>query len=596
MSVRRGKITRVSGPVVVAKGVSGARMYELARVGEEELVGEVVELRGSVAVIQVYEDTSGLRPGEEVKLSGQPLSVELGPGLIGGIFDGIGRPLTLIAEKEGAFIRRGVTLPTLARNRSWFFVPRVKKGDKVEGGDVLGEVPETPSVTHKVMVPPGLRGRVVEVASEGEYTVEDAIAVIEREGEKREVWMRQVWPVRRPRPYRAKLEPRVPLITGIRKIDMLFPVAKGGTATIIGGFGTGKTVVQQQLAKWSDAKVIVYIGCGERGNEMTEVLTTFPELKDPRTKRPLMERTVLIANTSNMPVAAREASIYTGVTIAEYYRDMGYDVALMADSTSRWAEALREISGRLGEVPGEEGYPPYLADRLAEFYERAGRVICLGSDRRLGSVTIVGAVSPPGGDLSEPVTQSTLRVVGTFWSLDKSLAEQRHFPAISWLTSYSLYVDSLSEWYAKEIHPLWPTLRGRIQEVLRKEAELLEIARLVGIDALPERDRLLLFFGRVLREDLLMQDSFHPVDTYSEPEKTLLIAKVIMRFYDEAFRMLGMGAPLEKVASPKVRSMISRLRYMPLEKVEEEVRKVEELLEAAARRGEGFEEVGSQVA
>ena len=596
MSVRRGKITRVSGPVVVAKGVSGARMYELARVGEEELVGEVVELRGSVAVIQVYEDTSGLRPGEEVKLSGQPLSVELGPGLIGGIFDGIGRPLTLIAEKEGAFIRRGVTLPTLARNRSWFFMPRVKKGDKVEGGDVLGEVPETPSVTHKVMVPPGLRGRVVEVASEGEYTVEDAIAVIEREGEKREVWMRQVWPVRRPRPYRAKLEPRVPLITGIRKIDMLFPVAKGGTATIIGGFGTGKTVVQQQLAKWSDAKVIVYIGCGERGNEMTEVLTTFPELKDPRTKRPLMERTVLIANTSNMPVAAREASIYTGVTIAEYYRDMGYDVALMADSTSRWAEALREISGRLGEVPGEEGYPPYLADRLAEFYERAGRVICLGSDRRLGSVTIVGAVSPPGGDLSEPVTQSTLRVVGTFWSLDKSLAEQRHFPAISWLTSYSLYVDSLSEWYAKEIHPLWPTLRGRIQEVLRKEAELLEIARLVGIDALPERDRLLLFFGRVLREDLLMQDSFHPVDTYSEPEKTLLIAKVIMRFYDEAFRMLGMGAPLEKVASPKVRSMISRLRYMPLEKVEEEVRKVEELLEAAARRGEGFEEVGSQVA
>ncbi|OYT61371.1 MAG: V-type ATP synthase subunit A [Thermofilum sp. ex4484_15] len=587
MGVRVGRITRVSGPVVIAKGVRGARMYELARVGEEELVGEVVELRGNLAIIQVYEDTSGLRPGEGVKLSGKPLSIELGPGLIGGIFDGIGRPLTLIAKEGGAFIKRGVSLPTLPRHRKWNFKPKVKAGDKVREGDLIGEVIETPSVTHRVMVPPGVKGRIVEVVKEGAYTVEDVVAIVSNGTKKMEIHMRQVWPVREPRPYKVKLDPKVPLITGIRNIDLLFPVAKGGTAAIIGGFGTGKTVIQQQLAKWSDAKVIVYIGCGERGNEMTEVLTTFPKLRDPKSGRPLMERTILIANTSNMPVAAREASIYTGVTIAEYYRDMGYDVALMADSTSRWAEALREISGRLGEVPGEEGYPPYLADRLAEFYERAGRVICLGSEDRRGSVTIVGAVSPPGGDLSEPVTQSTLKVVGTFWALDKALAEQRHFPAISWLTSYSLYADSLGTWYAREISPEWPILRRRIQEVLRKEAELLEIARLIGIDALPDRDKLLLFFGKMLREDLLMQDSFHPIDTYSEPRKTLLIARIIMKFYDEAFKMLSEGVPLEKITSPKIRSMISKLRYLPTLKVEDEVSRIEKLITRFSMKGEG---------
>ena len=565
-----GRIVRVAGPVVVAKGMRGSQMFELVRVGELNLIGEIIRLQEDLATIQVYEETSGLKPGEPVIGTGELLSVELGPGLLTQIYDGIQRPLEVIKQATGAFISRGVTAPALPRDKYWDFTPKVKVGDKVTEGDVLGEVPETPLVTHKVMVPPGIEGTIEEIAPEGRYKVEDVIAKVRGpDGTVHEIQMMQKWPVRRPRPYKVKLDPVQPLLTGQRVIDTFFPIAKGGTAAIPGGFGTGKTVTQHQLAQWADAKVIVYIGCGERGNEMTEMLERFPELKDPRTGRPLMERTVMIANTSNMPVAAREASIYTGVTIAEYFRDMGYDVALMADSTSRWAEALREISGRLEEMPGEEGYPPYLGARLAEFYERAGRVITLGSEERIGSVSIIGAVSPPGGDFSEPVVQSTLRIVKVFWALDTALAYRRHFPAINWLTSYSLYLETLEDWFRKNVAPDWPELRKEAMAILQKEAELLEIVRLVGPDALPEADRAVLEVARMIREDYLMQHAYHPIDSYCPIDKMYHMLKTILYFNQKVREAISKGVPLIEILRLPVREDIARMKIVPYDKVKE---------------------------
>ena len=565
-----GRIIRVAGPVVVAKGMRGSQMYELVRVGELNLIGEIIRLQEDLATVQVYEETSGLRPGEKVVGTGQLLSVELGPGLLTQIYDGIQRPLEIIKGSTGDFIARGVSAPALPRGKKWLFAPKAKAGSKVVGGDVLGEVPETPLVTHKVMVPPDVEGRLEEIAPEGEYTVEDVIARVRMpDGTVRELTMMQRWPVRRPRPYKTKLDPVQPLLTGQRIIDALFPIAKGGTAAIPGGFGTGKTVTQHQLAQWADAKVIVYIGCGERGNEMTEMLERFPELKDPKTGRPLMERTVMIANTSNMPVAAREASVYTGVTLAEYYRDMGYDVALMADSTSRWAEALREISGRLEEMPGEEGFPPYLGARLAEFYERAGRVVTLGSEDRIGSVSIIGAVSPPGGDFSEPVVQATLRIVKVFWALDTALAYRRHFPAINWLTSYSLYLETLEDWYRENVAPDWPELRKEAMAILQREAELLEIVRLVGPDALPEADRATLEVARVIREDFLMQHAYHPIDTYCPAEKTYLMLKTILHFNRKVKEAISSGVTLSEILRLPIKEDLARMKLIPYDKVKE---------------------------
>jgi len=502
-----GKIIRVTGPLVVADEMRGSRMYEVVRVGEMGLIGEIIRLEGDKAVIQVYEETAGLRPGEPVIGTQASLSVELGPGLLTSIYDGIQRPLEALREQSGDFIARGLTAPALPRDKKWHFTPKAKVGDKVVSGDILGVVPETSLIEHKIMVPPHVEGEIVEIVEEGEYPIEEVIAKVKTpSGEIKEIKMYQKWPVRQKRPYKEKLPPEVPLITGQRIVDTFFPQAKGGTAAIPGPFGSGKTVTQHQLAKWSDAQVVVYIGCGERGNEMTDVLEEFPKLKDPRSGKPLMERTVLIANTSNMPVAAREASIYTGITIAEYFRDMGYDVALMADSTSRWAEALREISGRLEEMPGEEGYPAYIASKVAEFYERAGRVKTLGSDDRIGSVSVIGAVSPPGGDFSEPVVQNTLRVVKVFWALDADLARRRHFPAINWLTSYSLYADAVKNWWHNNIDPEWREMRNRTMELLQKESELQEIVRIVGPDALPDREKAVLLVARMIREDYLQQD------------------------------------------------------------------------------------------
>jgi V/A-type H+-transporting ATPase subunit A len=567
-----GRIVRVAGPVVVAKGMRGSQMYELVRVGELNLIGEIIRLQEDLATIQVYEETSGLRPGEKVVGTGQLLSVELGPGLLAQIYDGIQRPLAIIKENTGDFIARGVSAPALPRSKKWFFTPKAKARDKVVGGDVLGEVPETPLVIHKVMVPPNVEGILEEMAPEGEYTVEDVIAKVRTpDGSIRELTMMQRWPVRRPRPYKTKLDPVEPLLTGQRIIDAFFPIAKGGTAAIPGGFGTGKTVTQHQLAQWADAKVIVYIGCGERGNEMTEMLERFPELKDPKTGRPLMERTIMIANTSNMPVAAREASVYTGVTLAEYYRDMGYDVALMADSTSRWAEALREISGRLEEMPGEEGFPPYLGARLAEFYERAGRVVTLGSEDRLGSVSIIGAVSPPGGDFSEPVVQATLRVVKVFWALDTALAYRRHFPAINWLTSYSLYLETLEDWFRENIAPDWPELRKEAMALLQREAELLEIVRLVGPDALPEADRATLEVTRVIREDFLMQHAYHPVDSYCPPEKMYLMLKTILYFNRKVKEAISSGIALSEIVRLPIKEDLARMKLIHYDKVKESI-------------------------
>jgi len=556
----KGTIIRVAGPVVEAEGLAEAQMHEMVEVGRERLIGEIIRMNGDIATIQVYESTSRLRPGEEVFGTGTPLSVELGPGLIGNIFDGIQRPLELMKNRVGPFIRRGVRVKPLPRDRRWLFTPSVKVKEKVVGGDILGIVKESELIQHRILVPPHVHGRVVEVADEGEYCVDDTIAVVEMDGRRVPLKMFHRWPVRTPRPYKRRLLPSIPLITGQRVIDTFFPIAKGGTAAIPGGFGTGKTVTQHQLAKWADADIIVYVGCGERGNEMVDVLTAFPKLTDPRTGRPLMERTILIANTSNMPISAREASIYTGVTIGEYYRDMGYDVALMADSTSRWAEALREVSGRLEEMPAEEGFPAYLPTRLAEFYERAGVVETLGSERRVGSLSIIGAVSPPGGDFSEPVTQHTKRFTRVFWALDKELADARHYPAINWMQSYSGYLDVLSDWWTRNIDKEWRAYRDEAMRILQREDELKEIVKLVGPEALPERERLVLETARILREAFLQQNALDPIDTYCPPVKQFKMLKIIIDFYRLAERVIGKGVPVFKVKTLPVLREIMRMK------------------------------------
>jgi V/A-type H+-transporting ATPase subunit A len=567
--MREGRVVRVSGPLVVAEGLTDAKMYEVVRVGEKGLIGEIIEIKRGLASIQVYEETTGIGLEEPVYATGEPLSVELGPGLLTSIYDGIQRPLNVIRDMVGDYVVRGVDAPAVDRKKKWSFKPLVKVGDEVEEGDVIGEVPETSIITHKVLVPPGVKRGKVKKIEEGDFTVEDTVAVIESGGKEYEVKMIQRWPVRKPRPYKKKLAPREPLITGQRVIDTLFPVARGGTACIPGPFGSGKTVTQHQLAKWANSEIVVFIGCGERGNEMTDVLIEFPELTDPYTGKPLMERTVLIANTSNMPVAAREASIYTGITIAEYFRDMGYSVTLQADSTSRWAEALREISGRLEEMPGEEGYPAYLSSKLAAFYERAGRVVCLGSQAREGAVTAIGSVSPPGGDLSEPVVQATLRVVKVFWALEDRLAYERHFPAINWLVSYSLYVDKMEDYLREEIAPDFGDLRREAMSILQREAELKEIVRLIGMDALSAQERILMEVARSIREDFLQQNAFHEVDTFTSLKKQYLMLKNILHFYHQAVKALERGIPLEEIVEAKVREKIARQKYVSEEKIEE---------------------------
>ena len=564
-----GTITKVAGPLVIAEGMREADMFDVVRVSDKKLIGEIIEMHGDKASIQVYEETAGLGPGEKVVSTGKPLSVELGPGLIGSIFDGIQRPLAEIMKVSGTNLQRGVEVPALSREKKWHFTPEKKVGDTVNGGDTVGTVQETAIVSHKIMLPNKMSGKIVEI-DEGDYTVEDTVYKVETEKGIVELTLMQSWPVRVGRPYKRKLSPDIPLVTGQRVIDTLFPIAKGGVAAVPGPFGSGKTVVQHQLAKWAAADIIVYIGCGERGNEMTDVLNEFPELKDPRTGNSLMERTVLIANTSDMPVAAREASIYTGITIAEYFRDMGYTVALMADSTSRWAEALREMSGRLEEMPGEEGYPAYLGSRLAQFYERAGRVIVNGGDETEGALSVIGAVSPPGGDISEPVSQATLRIVKVFWGLDSSLAYKRHFPAINWLTSYSLYADSLSEWFNKNVKPDWYKLRGRLMALLQEEAELEEIVKLVGMDALSAPDRLKLEAARSIREDYLHQNAFDDTDTYTSLNKQYLMMELILAFYDKSAEGLDKGAAIEKIVSMPSRERIGRFKYTPENKIDSE--------------------------
>ena len=549
----KGKISRVAGPVVTAVGIA-PRMYDVVFVGQLKLMGEVIKLVGNKTIIQVYEDTSGIRPGEEVTDSGAPLQVELGPGLLSSVYDGVQRPLPVLRDKQGDFVSRGVTAPGLDRSKKWKFRPTVKKGDDLQGGAIIGEVPEG-NITHKVLLPINFKGKVKSI-SEGEFTVEDQMGELDT-GQK--LRLMQTWPVRHARPYVDKLLPDIPLVTGQRVLDMLFPLAKGGTAAIPGGFGTGKTVTSQQLSKWSDAQIVVYVGCGERGNEMTEVLTTFPELEDPKTGKPLMGRTVLIANTSNMPVAAREASVYTGITIAEYYRDMGYDVSLMADSTSRWAEAMREISSRLEEMPGEEGYPAYLASRLSEFYERCGRVKTHSGN--IGSISVIGAVSPSGGDFSEPVTQNTLRIVKVFWALDSKLRERRHFPAINWLTSYSLYNTTLEDWYRKNVAEDWNAVRLWAMETLQEESELQEIVQLVGSDALPEEQRLTLEVARMIREFFLQQSAYHPVDTYSPLKRQYEYMSAIRKFSEHATKAISLEVPLDRIVSLQCRSDLGKLKF-----------------------------------
>jgi V/A-type H+-transporting ATPase subunit A len=558
---KTGKIKSIAGPLVIAKDMRGCEMYEVVRVGQEGLMGETIKLIEDLAYIQVYEDTTGLKPGEEVVRTGLPLSVELGPGIITNFYDGIQRPLLGIKDLAGDYITRGINVPGLDVEKKWDFMPTVKKGDELVEGDIIGEVQESKVITHRIMVPSGIHGRILEIKS-GSFTVDEIIAILNAEGKRIELTMKQKWPVRIGRPFKEKLDPEVPLLTGQRIYDTFFPIAKGGTAAIPGGFGTGKTVSQHQLAKWADSQIVVYVGCGERGNEMTEVLLSFPELDDPNTGEKLMERSSLIANTSNMPVAAREASIYTGVTIAEYYRDMGYDVALMADSTSRWAEALREISGRLEEMPGEEGFPAYLGTRLADFYERAGRVVTLGREKRYGSVSVIGAVSPPGGDFSEPVAQNTLRVVSAFWALDTNLADRRHFPAINWLTSYSLYLDFVKPWYDKNIDTEFQILRGEMMALLEKEAELQEIVQLVGQDALPESDRALLEVARMLREDYLQQHAYHEIDSYCSKEKQYLMLKILIKFYQEVKKAIDGGIMASRITAMKIKDEIARMKYI----------------------------------
>lgn len=572
--MKTGKIIKVSGPLVVAEGMDEANIYDVCKVGEKGLIGEIIEMRGDKASIQVYEETSGIGPGDPVITTGEPLSVELGPGLIESMFDGIQRPLDAFMEAaQSAFLKKGVSVPSLNREKKWPFVATAKVGDKVSSGDVIGTVQETTVVVQKIMIPYGIEGTIKSITS-GDFTVEEVVAVVETANGDKEVKLMQKWPVRKGRPYAQKLNPVAPMITGQRVIDTFFPVAKGGAAAVPGPFGAGKTVVQHQIAKWGDSEIVVYVGCGERGNEMTDVLNEFPELKDPKTGQSLMKRTVLIANTSNMPVAAREASIYTGITIAEYFRDMGYSVSIMADSTSRWAEALREMSGRLEEMPGDEGYPAYLGSRLADYYERAGKVVCLGNDGREGAITAIGAVSPPGGDISEPVSQSTLRIVKVFWGLDSQLAYQRHFPSINWLNSYSLYQDSIDKWMDENVAQDWSSLRQECMSLLQDEASLQEIVRLVGIDALSERDRLKLQVAKSIREDYLQQNGFHEIDTYTSLDKQYKMLKLIITFRREAERALDAGVYLNKILEQEeIIDRIARSKYIH----ENEIEKIDQI-------------------
>ena len=574
----KGTIKKVAGPLVIATGMRDANMFDVVHVSDQMLTGEIIEMHEDEASIQVYEETSGLGPGEPVVSTGVPMSVELGPGLITSIYDGIQRPLDSIMKVCGNNLKRGIHVDSLDREKKWNFVPKAEIGEEVSGGDVLGTVQETEVVEQKIMVPPDVKGKVKEIKS-GEFTVTETIAVIETEKGDREIQLMQKWPVRKSRPYTEKLRPDKPLITGQRVIDAFFPIAKGGTAAVPGPFGSGKTVIQHQLAKWAEADIVVYIGCGERGNEMTDVLNEFPALVDPKTGRSLMERTVLIANTSDMPVAAREASIYTGITIAEYFRDMGYSVALMADSTSRWAEALREMSGRLEEMPGEEGYPAYLGSRLAQFYERAGHVIALGKDGRDGALSVIGAVSPQGGDISEPVSQATLRIVKVFWGLDSNLAYQRHFPAINWLTSYSLYLDSMEKWFNEEVEPGWMNARQEMMSLLQDESKLNEIVQMVGMDALSPADRLKMEAAKSIREDFLNQNSFDEVDTYSSLRKQYLMMRLVMSFYEKAKAALEKGANVEDLIAMPSREPIGRFKYTPEDKIEDEFTRINDLLD-----------------
>lgn len=573
MNNSTGTIKKVAGPLVIAEGMRNANMFDVVRVAENRLIGEIIEMHGDQASIQVYEETSGLGPGAPVFSTGMPMSVELGPGLLKNIYDGIQRPLASIKQQSGNRLARGVEIPSLDREKLWNFVPAAAVGDAVVGGDIIGTVKETELIEHKIMVPPSVSGTVKSIES-GDFTVMDTVAVIVTDKGDVPLMMMQRWPVRRGRPYAQKLTPDMPLVTGQRVIDVLFPIAKGGTAAIPGPFGSGKTVTQHQLAKWADAEIVVYIGCGERGNEMTDVLLEFPELIDPSTGKSLMERTVLIANTSDMPVAAREASVYTGITIAEYFRDMGYSVALMADSTSRWAEAMREMSGRLEEMPGEEGYPAYLASRLAQFYERAGRVKTIGSTPREGALSVIGAVSPSGGDMSEPVTQATLRIVKVFWALDAQLAYARHFPAINWLTSYSLYLDNVDKWFDNAVDGDWMNKRARMLLLLQDESELEEIVQLVGIDALSSPDRLKLEVSRSIREDFLHQDSFHEVDTYTPLSKQYLMMQIILDYYDGAAEALQKGININELVALPVREAIGRIKYVQPDGISEEYNRI----------------------
>ena len=572
-----GVIKKVAGPLVIALGMRDANMFDVVRVSEQRLIGEIIEMHGDEASIQVYEETSGLGPGEPVESMEVPMSVELGPGLITSIYDGIQRPLDDIMKVSGNNLKRGVEVPSLKRNLKWEFVPTAKVGDEVEAGDVIGTVQETIVVQQKIMVPYGIKGTIKEIKA-GEFTVEETVAVVETAEGDKELTLMQKWPVRKGRPYKKKLSPDMPLVTGQRVIDTFFPLAKGGVAAVPGPFGSGKTVIQHQLAKWAEADIVVYIGCGERGNEMTDVLNEFPELKDPKTGQSLMQRTVLIANTSDMPVAAREASIYTGITIAEYFRDMGYSVALMADSTSRWAEALREMSGRLEEMPGEEGYPAYLGSRLAQFYERAGHVISLGKEEREGALSVIGAVSPPGGDISEPVSQATLRIVKVFWGLDSALAYKRHFPAINWLNSYSLYLDNMEKWFNEKVEPDWMAKRQEMMTLLQEEAELDEIVKMVGMDALSASDRLKMEAARSIREDFLHQNSFHEVDTYTSLDKQYMMMDLVLAYYDQSVEALEKGAKLQNLINLPVREQIGRFKYVTEDEIQKEYEKVKEEL------------------
>ncbi|MGB4439497.1 MAG: V-type ATP synthase subunit A [Sedimentibacter sp.] len=575
----QGKVVKISGPLVIAEGMKEADMYDVVRVSEQGLIGEIIEMRGEMASIQVYEETSGLAPGAPVVTTGAQLSVELGPGLIETIYDGIQRPLEEIRKIAGPNITRGISVPSLNREKKWEFVPVAKAGDKVQAGDIVGTVQETIVVQQKIMIPYGINGTIVEIKS-GSFTVEETVYIVKKDnGETVNLTMMQKWPVRKGRPYKEKLVPIQPLVTGQRVIDTLFPIAKGGVAAVPGPFGSGKTVVQHQLAKWADAEIVVYIGCGERGNEMTDVLMEFPELKDPRTGESLMKRTVLIANTSDMPVAAREASIYTGITIAEYFRDMGYSVALMADSTSRWAEALREMSGRLEEMPGEEGYPAYLASRLAQFYERAGRVISLGSVGREGTLSAIGAVSPPGGDISEPVSQATLRIVKVFWALDAQLAYRRHFPAINWLNSYSLYVDRLSQWFDDNVAKDWTEMRSETMKLLQEEAELNEIVQLVGVDSLSVVDRMKLEVTRSIREDYLHQNAFHETDTYTSLDKQHKMLTLILKYYYDGVEALNDGADFKALADLPAKEKIGRFKYTEEKDIKEVFESIKKQIE-----------------